>query len=152
MKYKKVVLDFETTGLSSKDDEILQVSAIDQDGNTLINEYCKPKNLSSWGEAEEIHKITPKMVEDKRHFEEYIEILSKILTNTEEIIIYNANFEIGFLDKYKVNYNNNIYDLMIEFSELYGQWNEYYGSYTWQSLITCCLYYGYYLDNAHDSL
>ncbi|CAM2079660.1 MAG: hypothetical protein NSGCLCUN01_03887 [uncultured Clostridium sp.] len=29
MKYEKVVLDFETTGLSSKYDEILQVSVID---------------------------------------------------------------------------------------------------------------------------
>lgn len=41
---------------------------------------------------------------------------------------------------------------MYEFAEIYGQWNEYYGNYTWKSLDDCCLYYGYYLDNAHNSL
>ena len=152
MKYKKVVLDFETTGLSSKYDEILQVSAIDQDGNVLINEYCKPKNIGTWEEAEAIHKISPAMVLDKKPFEDYVEILSNVLTNADEIIIYNADFEISFLKKYGVDFNNNIYDLMLEFAEIYGQWNEYYGNYTWKSLDDCCLYYGYYLGNAHDSL
>lgn len=152
MKYEKVVLDFETTGLSSKYDEILQVSVIDQDGNVLINEYCKPKNISTWEEAEEIHGISPTMVLDKKPFEDYVKILSDILTNATEIIIYNAEFEVGFLKKYGVEFNNNIYDLMLEFAEIYGQWNEYYGNYTWKSLIDCCLYYGYCLDNAHNSL
>ena len=152
MKYQKVILDFETTGLSSKYDEILQVSAIDQDGNVLIDEYCKPKNIRTWEEAEAIHKISPAMVLDKKPFEDYVEILSDILTNAAEIIIYNADFEVGFLNKYGVKFNNNIYDLMLEFAEIYGQWNEYYGNYTWKSLNDCCLYYGYYLGNAHDSL
>lgn len=152
MKYEKVVLDFETTGLSSKYDEILQVSAIDQEGNVLLNEYCKPKNIRTWEEAEAIHKISPAMVLDKKSFEDYVEVLSDILTNAAEIIIYNADFEEGFLNKYGVKFNNKIYDLMYEFAEIYGQWNEYYGNYTWKSLDDCCLYYGYYLGNAHDSL
>lgn len=151
-KYKKVVLDLETTGLSSKYDEILQVSIIDEKYNILINEYCKPKEINEWKEAESINKISPEMVKDKKHFDEYIEIVSDILTNADEIIIYNADFELGFLRKYGVKFNNNVYDLMYKFAEIYGQWNEYYGNYTWKSLSDCCLYYGYYLDNAHDSL
>ena len=67
MRYKKVILDFETTGLNAEYDEILQVSAIDQDGNVLINEYCKPKNINSWEDAEEIHGISPDMVKGKIH-------------------------------------------------------------------------------------
>lgn len=151
-RYEKVVLDFETTGLSSLKDEILQVSVIDQCGNVLINEYCKPKNLNEWEEAEEIHNISPKMVKDKKPFEEYINILSDILTNADEIIIYNVNFEKGFLNKYGVQFNDNFYDLMIKFAEIYGEWNDYWGNYTWQKLSTCCTYFGYYLKNAHDSL
>lgn len=111
-KYKKVVLDLETTGLDADCNEILQVSAIDQDGNTLINEYCKPKFLTEWHEAEQIHGITPEMVKDKKPFEYYIEKLSEILTKAEQIIIYNAEFELSFLEKYKVEFNTNIYDLI----------------------------------------
>ena len=151
-RFKKVVLAFETTGLNSEIDEILQVSIIDQDGNVLVNDYCRLQKNSSWKEAEAIHGISPNMFLNKKPFEEYVETLSNILTDTDEIIIYNASFGISFLKKYGVNFNDNIYDLMLEFAEVYGQWNEFYGSYTWKSLNDCCLYYGYYLDNAHNSL
>lgn len=43
-KYKIVVLDLETTGFNKYDDEIVQVSIIDQDENVLLNEYCKPEH------------------------------------------------------------------------------------------------------------
>lgn len=152
MKYKTVVLDFETTGLDADNNEILQVSVIDQDNNTLLNEYCKPKILKSWEEAEAIHKISPSFVKDKKPFEEYVDILSEILTNTETIVIYNANFEISFLEKYNVKFNKNIYDLMYAFAEVYGEWNDYWQSYTWKSLSVCCNYYGYFLGEAHNSL
>lgn len=152
MKYGKVVLDLETTGLNVLDDEILQVTIIDQGENVLINEYCKPKNVTEWENAEKINNITPAMVSDKRPFDYFIEEVRDILNNAEEVIIYNADFELAFLDKYGIEVNSKIYDLMISFAEVYGDFNEYYGNYTWKSLDTCCLYYGYYLDNAHNSL
>lgn len=148
-----VVLDLETTGLNSEEDEILQVSVIDQDENILINEYCKPKKVKSWKEAENINNITPKMVENKKPFEEYINILSDILSEADRIIIYNAPFEISFLNKYGISIDSaKIYDLMIEFSEKYGEWNDYFQSNKWQNLDTCCSYYGYYLKDAHNSV
>lgn len=152
--YKKVVLDFETTGLDPSIDEILQVSAIDENGNTLINEYCKPVKITEWTEAENIHGISPSMVKDKKTFEKHIDKLSNILLNTDEIIIYNVEFELGFLGKYGVKFNDKVlfYDLMESFAIVYGDYNEYHQSYTWKSLETCCIYYGYNLKNAHDSL
>ena len=152
MKYKTVVLDFETTGLDFETDEILQVSIIDGNNNILMNEYCKPKFKKSWEEAQEINNISPEMVEGKKHFEYYAEKVEEILNNAEVIVIYNADFELNFLKKYNVKVNSCIYDLMVEFAELYGEWNNYYQTFTWQKLSTCCLYYGYYIDNAHDSL
>ena len=152
MLYKKIVLDFETTGLDSADDEILQVTAIDQDYDVILDEYCKPKFKSTWIESQNIHGITPEMVSNKKPFEEYVDTLSDILLNAEEIIIYNVNFELSFLNKYGVKFNNNFFDLMEAFAEVCGDWNEYYGSYTWKSLYICCEYYGYQLKNAHNSL
>ena len=159
MKYKKVVLDFETTGVEYED-EILQVTVINQDGNVLINEHCKPTFKISWEEAQRINNITPEMVKDKKPFETYVDQLSEIFLNAEQIIIYNVPFELMFLKKYKVKYEEEnkvyeiprFYDLMIEFAEVYGDWNEKYDCYKWQSLITCAAYYGYQFDNAHDAL
>ena len=148
-----IVLDLETTGLNYNEDEILQVSIIDQDANILINEYCKPKHVKSWLEAQRINKISKEMVENKKPFEEYIDRLNEIFNKAERIIIYNASFEINFLNKYGVSIDNTkIYDLMIEFSEEYGEWSDYYQSRKWVKLTDCCFHYGYSFENAHDSL
>ena len=65
--YKRVVVDFETTGLDYED-EILQVTIIDQDYNVLINEHCKPTFKTSWEEAQRINHISPEMVRDKNNY------------------------------------------------------------------------------------
>lgn len=159
MKYKRVVVDFETTGVEYED-EILQVTVIDQDENMLINEHCKPTFKTSWEEAQIINNIIPEMVKNKKPFEEYVDQLSEILLNSEQIIIYNVPFEKMFFDKYKVKYQEEnkvypiprFYDLMLEFAEVYGDWNEKYDCYKWQKLTTCADYYGYEFINAHDAL
>lgn len=62
------VIDFETTGLKAGIDEILQVSIIDENYNTLYNTYCKPLRRRTWKEAQKINGITPKMVISKPPF------------------------------------------------------------------------------------
>ena len=48
MDIKKIlVLDTETTGFDSKA-EILQLSVIDGSGEIRINEYFRPRFISSW--------------------------------------------------------------------------------------------------------
>lgn len=154
MEHQIVVLDFETTGLEALfGDEILQVSAIDGKGNILLNEYCKPIKNSEWFEAQSIHQISPGDVKNCLPFESYIDRLSDILMSADILVIYNAKFELSFLDKYRVKYKEEtIFCMMEAFSEQYGDWNDYYGNYKWQTLATCCRYYKYNLLNAHDSL
>lgn len=159
-RYKRVILDFETTGLNPYEDEILQVSAIDENGTVLIDEYCKPYSKERWEEAQLIHGITPDFIRDKPYFNKFRDKLSSILCNAEEIIIYNVNFELGFLDKYGVEYKKEgieykiprFFCMMEAFAEVYGDFNIYYGSYTWKSLEVCCNYYGYRNNNAHNGL
>lgn len=42
-------IDFETTGLKAGEDEVLQVSIIDENYNVLLNVYCRPNNKEEWG-------------------------------------------------------------------------------------------------------
>ncbi len=72
IKMKLIVIDLETTGLDLLKDEILQVSIIDGNYNTLMNEYCKPETIQEWQAAEAVHGILPAMVKDKPLFKEYI--------------------------------------------------------------------------------
>lgn len=151
-KYKIVVLDLETTGFDKVNDEIIQISIIDQDKNTLLNEYCKPETKTEWKEAEKVTGISPSMVADKKPFSYYKDKVEEILNNTDMILIYNAGFDARFLHAKGVNFPDNIIrDVMLEFAEVYGEWNEYYGNYKWQKLGKAAEYYGYEFK-AHDSL
>ncbi len=146
------VIDLETTGLSHNYDEVIQVSIIDQDYNCLLNVLCKPQNRETWDDAMRVNHITPAMVDDHKPFEEYKELVQKILDAADIYIAYNSDFEYGFLGKYGIKTQSDKWvDPMFEFAEIYGEWNDYYESYKWQSLTTMAGYYGYEFK-AHDSL
>ena len=151
-KYNLVVLDLETTGFDKYKDEIIQVSIIDQDCNTLLNEYCKPEYKTEWKEAEEVTGISPSMVADKKPFSHYAKTVEDILNSTDKILIYNAGFDAKFLHAKGLKFSDDIIvDVMLDFAEVYGEWNEYYGNYKWQKLGKAAEYYGYKFK-AHDSL
>lgn len=147
-----VTIDFETTGLQAGEDEVLQVSIIDENYNVLLNEYCKPQNKKSWEAAQQVNGITQEMVINKSAFEKYVPVVRDIVKRADHVIAYNAAFEDGFLKAYGIEVPPEKWiDPMIMFAEIYGEWNANYGDYKWQSLGKCAAYYGYEFK-AHDSL
>ncbi len=154
---KTIVIDTETTGLDPADDELLQVSIIDSDGNTLFDSYFKPC-VSSWTSAERINGISPEMVENAPKISEKIAEINEIVCQADTIIGYNTYFDIGFLKNNGLILAENvkIVDVMEIFAEIYGDWNDYFESYTWQKLTTAASYYGYdwssHAESAHNSL
>lgn len=152
-----IVIDTETTGLVAGVDELLQVSIIDDKGNTLYNQHIKPIKATEWNEAERINHISPDMVKDCPNIYEEIPKINAILRNAKTLIGYNTTgFDVEFLQCFGADFSNieNFVDIMLEFAPIYGEWSEYHESYKWQKLTTCADFYGYNwgTDTAHDSL
>ena len=53
-----VYLDTETTGVAD-DDEMVELTIIDDDGEPLINTLIKPKFHRTWAGAQRVHGISP---------------------------------------------------------------------------------------------
>lgn len=147
-----VVFDVETTGIDTNSDEILQFSAINGEGEVLLNTYVRPEKHTTWYEAQSINGISPEMVKDKPTMRELWEQIQSIFLSANLLIAYNGYFDMEFLIREgieipKVDY----YDVMFAFAPIYGEYDEYHHNYRWQKLAVCASHYGYSFD-AHDSL
>lgn len=159
MKNKYIIIDTETTGFHPYDgDELLQVSIIDTDGNVLFDEYFKPQHRTEWKEAEQVNGISPEMVADRPAISEKISEINAIIENSDTIIGYNTQFDIGFLKANGAIVPDDLetVDVMEDFAKIYGEWNSVRGSYKWQKLTRAAEYYGYdwsqRAETAHNSL
>ena len=90
-----VYLDTETTGLDA-DDEIVELTIIDDDGEPLINTLVKPINHTEWPDAENIHGISPM---DVRKAPNQTQISDKIrdVVRDARVVIYNAKYDSQYL-------------------------------------------------------
>lgn len=148
---KIIVFDTETTGVT-EDDEIIQLSIIDGNGKTLINEYVHPYWKKDWAAAARVNGITPEMVKDEPYPHDLIPKVKGIFEAADLLIAYNNQFDLSFLRRWGISDSGKEqYDVMLEFAQEYGEWNEYFGDYKWQKLSTAAFYYGYKFK-AHDSL
>ena len=155
-KDKILCFDVETTGLSREEDEILQLSIVDGTGKTVFNEYIKPTRHESWDGAEAIHGISPSDVADKPTIEEYRDTLNDIFKDVQLLVGYNnIYFDNAFLKEagIQIPEDAKMYDVMLKFAPIYGEWNEMRQDYKWQKLAKCAEYYGFHGDGQfHDSL
>lgn len=156
MESKYIVLDTETTGLNAAEDELLQVSIIDNEGTVLFDSYIRPTQHTEWAEAERVNHITPEMVADAPTIAEVMPEINDILKRYDKIVGYNVRFDADFLKHNGAEFSNAEYaDVMKMFAPIYGEWNDQRGSYKWQKLTIAADYYGYdWSDHkeAHNSL
>ena len=99
---RQVVLDTETTGLSADGgDRLLEIGCVELVNRKLtgnnLHLYINPER-DSHEDALRVHGLTTEFLSDKPKF---AEVAEEILTYIEgaEIIIHNAAFDVGFLDR-----------------------------------------------------
>jgi DNA polymerase-3 subunit epsilon len=99
---RQIVLDTETTGLSAENgDRIIEIGCVELVGRRLTKNnrhyYLNP-DRGSEEEALRIHGISDEFLRDKPRFAEIAADLLDYLRDAE-LIIHNAPFDVGFLDK-----------------------------------------------------
>ncbi len=152
---KLIVLGTETTGLDPHKDEILQLSIIDENAETLYNQYFRPTRTNSWLEAQDVNGISPEMVKNCPSIWKERSKIQSIVDSADIIVGYNIDFDMNFLFFSEIfSSARRIVDVMEEFAEIYGEWSDYFGDYKWQKLSVCAEYYHYDWGfcKHHDSL
>jgi len=99
---RQIILDTETTGLSADaGDRIIELGCVEMVARKLtgrnLHFYFNP-DRDSHEEALRVHGISNEFLRDKPRF---AELVDEIVTYLEgaELIIHNAAFDVGFLDK-----------------------------------------------------
>lgn len=98
---RQVVLDTETTGLSTADDHrIIEIGCVEIINRRLtgqnFHQYINPQRGIDAG-AIEVHGITPEFLADKPLFADIADEFLAFIAGAE-LIIHNAPFDVGFLD------------------------------------------------------
>jgi len=99
---RQIFLDTETTGLNAEGgDRIVEIGCIEMVGRRLTGDnrhfYLNPQRPSH-PDALRVHGLTEEFLADKPLFDAVVDDLLAYLASAE-IIIHNAAFDIGFLDK-----------------------------------------------------
>lgn len=150
-----IFFDTETTGTDmSGKDEILSLAIVDKEGNILFNELIKPSARQRWPKAQEINGITPAMVKDKKKIGEYQEQIQRIFDAADLVVGYNTEFDLSFIRNAGIQYAGRVADVMLDYAEINGEWDDKHAAYRWKKLNQCAAHYGYDWGQtaAHDAL
>ena len=99
---RQIVLDTETTGLDPRQGHrIIEVAAIELNGRKVsdrhFHRYINPEREIEAGAAE-VHGLTLERLQDEPKFSEIAQGLLEFIQGAE-LIIHNAPFDVGFLNK-----------------------------------------------------
>lgn len=130
-------LDSETTGLAPGCDELLEVAVVDEAGTVKLETLVKPRDCTEWPEAQQIHGIGPEDVAAAPYVEDIAQELAALIEAADALVIYNANFDLGFLPiaARKAAAGKTVC-VMRAFSLWVGEWSDHHGGYRWHSLAT----------------
>ena len=150
MDIRRIVVDVETTGMSSYSDEILQLAICNGNGEPVWNQLYKPQRTASWDEAARINGIYPRDVRNAPPISLDGPAIQDVLNHSAEIVIYNAEFDVSFLEAagFKVD-GSKVIDTMKEYADFcreQGRGNR------WRKLEEAARETGYGAFGAHDAL
>lgn len=99
---RQIFLDTETTGLNAEGgDRIVEIGCVEMVGRRLTGDnrhyYLNPQRASH-PDALKVHGLSEEFLADKPLFDSVVDELMAYLDGAE-IVIHNAAFDIGFLDK-----------------------------------------------------
>ncbi len=108
---RELVLDTETTGLSHENgDKIVEIGIVELINhiptNQYFHEYINPERLVS-DSAFKVHGLSQEFLRRKPKFSEICEEMLTFIGD-DNIIIHNANFDLGFLNNELVHVQKNI--------------------------------------------
>ena len=125
-------------------------------GRTLVNTLVRPRDPIP-PEVTEIHGITNADVAKAPTFRQVMGAhggrLRKLLDDSQRpIAIYNAVFDLRMVDQSlgtdrHYHRRANAHCVMHLYAQYYGDWSDWHGSYTWQSLGAAASQLGLVFDN-----
>ncbi len=110
----EIFLDTETTGLSTKDgDRIVEIACIETTDliptKKVFHKLINPEKKVSQ-EAFKVHGFSDDFLKDKQKFEDIAEELLEFISG-KKLIIHNAPFDVGFLNRELKKINKKTLDL-----------------------------------------
>ncbi|MCR5623180.1 MAG: 3'-5' exonuclease [Treponema sp.] len=149
---KIIIFDTETTGTDSSKDEILELAIMNGSGDVLFNERIKPLHRKRWPNAEAVHGISPKDVQDCKTFAEYQNQIQSIFDEADVIVGYNVEFDKKFVSAAGIHFNEKYTsDVMKEFADERKIWDDVHGHNKWFKLEEAAKFYNYTFE-AHHAL
>lgn len=147
-----IYLDTETTGLN-RTDEIIEISIIDDDGNTLFETLVRPTQPIR-ADTIQVHHISNEAVRTASPWPVIWPQVRSVLFG-RQIVIYNEEFDLRMMAqshaRYRLPWKDkfNTFDLLKLYAEFRGDWDPLRRSYRYYSLADAGQQCRISLPNAH---